>query len=265
MGRVISFSEFREYFKSARQRPGAINAAILDTNILIALNYEISRLHDEVIEFFRESLMPEQAHEMRLFTTVNTRAEFLDFYRRLLMTEHLRDLVGESSSVRISAKAKAQIQYQSGQLKRREQQGSDPVFTDHQMKSIKSTFSAGRFSGQSGWLTLCAEVLVGRLDEAESRLSAFGIEYISQHIEQQKDLFTSEITWPPAKRLAELSCMGFSDAMILNAAQCSRFPCIISTDFDIGYAALASAESKDVIMPDSVAEQYRHYHFESLD
>jgi hypothetical protein len=59
--------------------------------------------------------MPEQAHEMRLFTTVNTRAEFLDFYRRLLMTEHLRDLVGESTNVRISAKAKAQIQYQSGQ------------------------------------------------------------------------------------------------------------------------------------------------------
>ena len=107
--------------------------------------------------------------------------------------------------------------------------------------------------------------MVGRLDEAESRLSAFGIEYISQHIEQQKDLFTSEITWPPAKRLAELSCMGFSDAMILNAAQCSRFPCIISTDFDIGYAALAGAESIDGIMNDSVAEQYRHYHFESLD
>lgn len=172
MGRVISFSEFREYFKSALQQPDVNNAAILDTNILIALSYEINRLHDEVIEFFRGSLMPEQVNNMRLFTTVNTRAEFLDFYRRLLMTEQLRDLVAESSSVRISAKAKAQIQYQSGQLKRREQHGSDPVFTDHQIKAIKSTFSAGRFSGQSGWLTLCAEVLVGRLDEGRNAGSA---------------------------------------------------------------------------------------------
>lgn len=198
---------------------------------------------------------------MRLFTTVNTRAEFLDFFRRVIMTEHLRDLVGELSRVRISAKAKAQIQYQSGQLKRREQQGGDPVFADNQIKAIKSTFSAGRFSGQSGWLTLCEEILRVRLDEIEDQLSGFGVEYISQHIEQQRDLFASEITWPPAKRIAEQSCVGFSDAMILNAAQCSRFSCIVSADFDIGYAALASPEAKDVVMPNSVADQYRNYHF----
>ncbi|OFZ20358.1 MAG: hypothetical protein A2Z20_12620 [Bdellovibrionales bacterium RBG_16_40_8] len=202
---------------------------------------------------------------MRFFITVNTRAEFLDFFRRVTMTESLRDLVGESPRLRITAKAKAQIQYQSGLLKRREQQGGDPVFTDNQIKAIKSSFSAGRFSGKSGWLAMCEEILTGRLDEIENQLNEFGVEYISQHIEQQKDLFNAEITWPPAKRLAEQSCMGFSDAMILNAAQCSRFPCIISIDFDIGYAALASAEAKDVVMPDSVAEQYRHYHFEQVN
>jgi hypothetical protein len=228
------------------------------------LTYEVARLREEVRTFFRQTLAVEQDGGMRFFTTVNMRAEFLDFYRRLIMTENLRDIVDDASAWSLPAKAKAQIQYLSGLLKRREQQGSDPIFTDGQIKAIKSSFSANRFSGHAGWLNLCGSVLKNRLDVVEENLNQFSIEYISQYIEKQKDLFNAEITWPPAKRLAEQSCMGFSDAMILNAAQCSRFPCIISTDFDIGYAALASPESKDVIMPDSVAEQYRHYHFEGL-
>jgi hypothetical protein len=44
--------------------------------------------------------------------------------------------------------------------------------------------------------------LKNRLDEIEDHLSQFGVEYISQHIEQQKDLFASVITWPPGKRFA---------------------------------------------------------------
>jgi len=49
--------------------------------------------------------------------------------------------------------------------------------------------------------------------------------------------------------------------MILNAFQCSRLPFIVSTDFDIGYAVLASKGLKDVVMPDSVAKKYRDYRF----
>ncbi|OFZ19587.1 MAG: hypothetical protein A2Z20_06425 [Bdellovibrionales bacterium RBG_16_40_8] len=68
------------------------------------------------------------------------------------MTENLLDMIDSSSAWRFPAKAKAQIQYQSGQLKRREQLGGDPIFTDSQIKSIKSSFSAKRFSGHDGWL-----------------------------------------------------------------------------------------------------------------
>jgi hypothetical protein len=264
MGRVIAFSEFNSYYQSIKGRPGVVSGAIFDANILISLTYEVARLHDEVREFFRQTLAAEYDKGMRFFTTVNTRAEFLDFYRRLIMTENLRDITEDSSAWSLPSKAKAQIQYQSGLLKRREQHGSDPTFSDSQIKAIKSSFSANRFSGHAGWLTLCEKVLKNRLDIVEENLEKFCVEYISQHIEQQKDLFNEEITWPPARRLAEQSCMGFSDAMILNAAQCSRFPCIVSTDFDIGYAALASPTAKDVIMPDSVADQYRHFHFDGL-
>ena len=48
-----------------------------------------------------------------------------------------------------------------------------------------------------------------------------------------------------------------------DALACSHFPFVVSADFDIGYAALASSSVKDVVMPDSVATKYRGYHFEA--
>jgi hypothetical protein len=261
MGRVIPFSDFQRYYAEARQSADFAPGTILDTNILIALTYEVKSNHEEVTEFFDNHLLPESENGFRFFTTVNTRSEYLDFNRRLIITECLRDMADEHSRVKITTKAKAQIQYQSGLLKRREQQGGDPVLNDTQVKSIKSTFSAGRFSGNAGWLAICEEFLAKKLDAAEENLLGLNVEYISQHEPSQKDLFSRRIDWSDAKRIAERTCLGLSDAMIINAFQCSRFPFIVSTDFDLGYAVLASKELKDVVMPDSVAKKYRDYHF----
>ena len=52
-----------------------------------------------------------------------------------------------------------------------------------------------------------------------------------------------------------------SDSMILNAFACSRFPFLVSTDFDIGYAALASKYLIDILMPDKIAKKYSKFHF----
>jgi hypothetical protein len=257
MGRVIAFSEFDEYYK-ALKKTDIVPGTILDTNILISLTYEV-KSDFEVIADFVNSLLEKN---FLLFTTVNTKSEFLDFHRRLIMTEHLRDLLDANPGYKLSSVERAQIQVQSGQLKRQEQQGSDPVFSDRQIKKIKSAFSAGRHSGHQGWLELCSGILQGKLDESEHRLEPNGIRYISQHDPSQKDYFHSTIDWPAAKRISENTCLGLADAMILNAFQCSRFPFIVSVDFDIGYAVLASKDLKDAVMPDSVAKKYRDYHFE---
>lgn len=261
MGQIISFSEFSDYYRKLERKEEFVKGAIFDTNILIGLTYEVKNSHDELVKFFEENIAPIQENGFRLFTTVTTRSEYLDFYRRLIMTEHLRDAVDGKTSTKLPSEAKSKIQYQSGLLKKREQGGSDPVFSDTQIKEIKSKFSAGRFSGHDGWLALCEQTLKNRLDEVESELKSLGIEYISQHEQTQKSLFSKYIDWPEAKRISEATCLGLSDAMILNAFQCSRFPFVVSADFDIGYAVLASENTKDVVMPDDVAEKYKHYHF----
>ena len=263
MGRVISFSDFKNYYRDVQDLPGASKCTILDTNILISLTYEVKANHEEVFDFFEHYLVSQRANGFRYFTTVNTRSEFLDFNRRLILTENLRDIVSDSSTpLRLSLASKSRIQYQSGQLKRREQQGSDPVFNDTQIKLIKSAFSAGKFSGNSGWLALCGEFLNQQLGLTEDALNEFGVEYISQHVPAQESLFHKRIEWSDAKRISETTCLSLSDAMILNAFQCSRFHFMVSSDFDIGYAIMASNDLKDVVMPDSVAKKYRDFHFE---
>jgi len=144
MGRVIAFSEFESYFESFS---GPVSGTILDTNILISLTYEIKSDFDEIIAFV-DGLLDA---DFKLYTTVNTKSEFLDFHRRLFMTEHLIDMVTPESTWKISKAARAQIQSQIGQLRRSEKHGSDPVFSDRQIKKIKSAFSAGSHSGQQGW------------------------------------------------------------------------------------------------------------------
>ena len=260
MGRVIAYSEFESYLRGL-EKLHLTRGTILDTNILISLTYEVKSDHDEIVAFVDKLI----GQDFRLFTTVNTKSEFLDFHRRLIMTEHLIDMVGPDSSWKISKAALAQIQSQLGQLRRSEKQGGDPVFSDRQLKKIKSAFSAGAHSGQQGWIKLCEILLKNRLDESEAALTDFGIGYISQHEPLQEELFSEKIDWPNAKRISEQTCVGLADSMILNAFSCSRFPFLISADFDIGYAALASRDLRDIVMPDKVAKKYREFHFDDIE
>ncbi len=258
MGRVIPFSEFENYYQKIQKSPGFVPGTILDTNVIVSLTYDIKSNHDEVVEFV--DLL--QNHDFRTFATVTTKAEFLDFQRRLIMTEMLRDSLFSSSKLKLSQRAISAVQTVSGRLAQRERRGGDPVFNDADLKEIKSAFSAGSNSGKIGWLKLCDEVLLKRLPEAETILSDCGIEYVSQHDPSQTALFKSTIGWSDAVIISAKTCLGFSDAMILNALQCSRFHFAVSTDFDLGYAALAGTEIKDVIMPDEVAKKYKALHFQ---
>jgi hypothetical protein len=259
MGKVIPFSKIDLYLRSKKREPGFCPGTILDANVLVSATYEIKSDHEEVIQLLE--LLDE--HEIACFSTVTTRSEVLDFHRRMTMTEALLDLSDRKSEWRLSERERAEIKTKQGLLRSRERRkpGTDPVFTDTDLKDIKRAFSAGSFSGHHGWLKLCEGFLKGRLEQMEEELLDRGVTYISQHDESQKQHFQKNISWSNARFIAERTCLGLSDAMILNASQFSRFSFIVSTDFDVGYAALADQELKDVVMPDIKVKPYRDYHF----
>ncbi len=260
MGRVIPFSQFERYLQVKAAEPGYCPGTILDTNILVSLTYEVKKDHDEVLGF----LSSIEHYELPYYSTVTTRSEYLDFHRRLRLTEKLLDVAADDGQLRLSRAERAEIKTKEGLLNSRikRKPGSDPVFSDSDLKDIKKVFSAGAFSGNAGWLAICDAAMRGWLEATETRLTEYGVTYISQHDEAQKPLFHKRIDWPEARSISESSGLGLSDSMILNALRCSRFAFAVSTDFDLGYAVLADINgTKDVVMPDSKAAEYKGYHF----
>ena len=259
MGRVIAFSELPDYLSQLKIAP-EFRATILDSNILITMTYNVRDDYTDVCDAL--AVLEEAGY--RLLATVNTKAEYLEYQRRIILTEVLLDAVDEHSTLKLPTKARARITTLKGSIKTAAL--SDPdrdiVFGDYHLKKIKKEFSAGEHSGKIGWIELCKKFMAGKLQDLEADLRETGIEYVSQHEPSQKNLFNNIIDWPEAMEICEKSGPSFSDSMILNAFRCSRCPFIVSRDFDIGYAVLSDPQLRDAVMPDQMAKEYRHYHFD---
>lgn len=258
MGRVIPFSEIESYL-SFIEKIDFYKGTILDTNILISAGYEMRDSHHEVVNLWTTL----QLKNYRLFATVNTRAEYLEFQRRLILTENLFDMVDQDSRVKMSSRAKAKIQTLKGSLMTSVAADSekDEIFNDSQIKKIKKEFSAGPHSGQRNWLEICDMYLKNQIALADLDLVDRNVEYISPNEPSQADLFNTSIEWNSAIDICEKSGTAFSDSMILNALKSSKLLFVITLDFDIGYAALSDPNMKDVVVPDRLFKEFKNYHF----
>ncbi len=112
MGQVIPFSNLKKYLDSIKNQD-AHRGTILDTNVLISSSYEPSTDSEEVSKIL-DTLGEEN---YRLYATVNTRSEYLEFQRRLILTEGLFDSIDEYSKIRIASRVRAKIQTLKGSLK----------------------------------------------------------------------------------------------------------------------------------------------------
>ena len=253
MGRVVRFSEFEDYYAGLQNRKGPMPGTILDANVIIALSYPPKKFHTRIFEFLRRQIY---SKNIPCFTTVNTTAEFLEFHRRLLMTEDLRDSVDEFSKANLSNKKRQTIRYYSQKLKQREiTQGADPVFYDREIKNIREKFCSSGSKGLSMWNSLCNTFLYPKLYEEYQSLQKLNVKYLSSYKDEQRHLFSQKITWESAIDICATTCVGFSDAMILNALQASKFQFVISLDSDIAYAVLSDSSLKDVVMPDGLISE----------
>ncbi len=84
MGKVVPFSKVESYLQSI-SKVDRLKGTILDTNILISATYEDRDFHAQVVDV----LDILQRDQYCLFATVNTRSEYLEFQRRMVLTESL--------------------------------------------------------------------------------------------------------------------------------------------------------------------------------
>ncbi|MCB0367728.1 MAG: hypothetical protein H6624_20255 [Bdellovibrionaceae bacterium] len=250
MGRVVPFSHFEDYYSQLTQDNRVIDGTILDANVIITLSYSPKKYHSRLTKFLSEQLHPK---EIAYFTTVNTTFEYLEFHRRLLMTEGLRDAVDEFSALQLPRKKRQSVRYHSGRLKNRENtQGTDPVFYDREIKDIRKAFCASGEKGIQLWSSLSMAFLNPKLQQEFENLETLGIKYLSIHNKKQRPFFVGALKWEDAIKICTNSCAGISDAMILNALQTTTFPFAISLDTDVIYAVLSNPNLKDIVVPDDL-------------
>lgn len=250
MGKVVRFSEFDSYLSHLRAEGVSVQGTILDANVIITLNYEPKRFHTRVFDFVENKL---EKNQIALYTTVNTTQEYLEFFRRLLLTEGLRTAIHPSSKMNLPNKKKQAIKAQSSILYNREtHQGAEPVFNDREIKKIREPFFQSGQAGVKLWKSLCEVYLKKQLLLEFQALEELNVSYLSMYKDDQKETFTKKITWNDAIEICSDIGVGFSDAMILNALQCTTLPFAVSLDSDLAYSVMANPTLKDVVMPDEL-------------
>ena len=84
MGQVIQFSKFDDYLHELQKRIPPVEGAILDTNVINTLSHRKRKFYRPISNFIKHKIVK---NDIQLYTTVNTSQEYLDFYRRLLITK----------------------------------------------------------------------------------------------------------------------------------------------------------------------------------
>ena len=252
MGKVVRFSEFKKYFENSSITSKDELGTVLDANVLITLSYEPKKYHSRIKEFLRDEIY---SRGITCFTTVNTTMEYLEFHRRLLMTEGLRDSIDQYSKFNLSNKKKQAIRTRSTILASREKnQKADPVFYDREIKMIREAFAQSGEKGLESWKALSQLFVQKGLHTEYKNLQKLNVEYVSINNEENSHFFHKDLNWPDAIDICSVTCAGFSDSMILNALMCSKFQFAISLDADLAYATLSDPFLKDIIMPDDLID-----------
>jgi predicted nucleic acid-binding protein len=246
MGQSLPFSSIDQYLQ---RLGGNAPGCIVDTQFLIAATEEHHPFYDDA-KFLFEKLAE---YGVSIFTTVTTRAEFIDVRRRMIITETLMDMLAPSSKWKISTDVRKLLRAQKTWIDAQASNDSLPILTDSRIKDCKEAFLPRTQSGKVGWIKLCEEYLAGRLLESWNILVAnLGLNYLDMRSEGISRLIPQKVEWEKMYALSEATSLGSSDAMILNVLKCSTFPFVASADFDLAYAVLADPVDRTVLVPDNL-------------
>lgn len=249
MGQVIPFSDVDIFLGKLSNTAGCL----VDTNFLIALSEEHHPFNDDA-QFLFERLVE---HEIKLYCTVTNRTEFIDFHRKLIITETLMGMLSPASKWKISAATRKQLLSQKGWIDNQAKEDELPLLTDKRIKDCKKEFLPKTQSGQIGWVEICKEFLNNQLLQAWSTLSeSLQLNYIEMRTGESDRYFARPLEWEKMYTLSEETCLGSSDAMILNVLNSSVFPFIISADYDMAYGVLKSVEEKSILVPDALYRRH---------
>ncbi len=247
MGRAIPFSKIGEEIFNDE-----VKGIIADTNFLIAIMYEPHHYHEVSVKLF--DCLVDLA--VPIYVNLAARSEYLDFQRRMLMTEALMDMLGVSTRWKITNAAKIELRRHRLWIDTQASKEDIPILTDHRLKECKKIFIPRTESGKNGWQEICASYLDSLKEEWEKLVDLLGLRYIGVRETDDQALFSTPIRWERFYEISGKTCLSSSDSLITNVLTSSNIPVLASTDYDLAYAILAEQSNKTVLIPDSLYERH---------
>ena len=151
------------------------DGCIIDSNILIAATYDLHPFNEECLGLFEELAK----YRVPVFTTVTVRTEYLDFVRRLTITEKLMDILSESQRYNLSERVRVELRRHKTWIDIEASKGNVPVLPDNRIKDCKQVFDPKIHSGKLGWLSFCDSFLNGVLLRHWTKIEdELGINYL---------------------------------------------------------------------------------------
>lgn len=249
MGKAIPFSDIDIYLENL----GEIKGCVVDSNFLIALSEENHSFNEDA-QFLYEKLAD---YNISIYCNVTNRAEFIEFHRRMIITETLMGMLSPISKWKISAAVKKDLSSQKGWIDSQAKKDELPLLTYQRIKECKKSFLPKTQSGQVGWIAICDEFLSGKLFKAWDTLAeSLQLNYIDMRSNESGKYFESPLDWKNMYAISEATCLGSSDAMLVNVLTSSVFPFIVSADFDMAYGILQSSTNKDILVPDALYKRH---------
>lgn len=273
---------FKEFLKKLDKSQAV--QLIVDANVIIA-SRDANHKDSKAIKDFYASL-DKVTSDVTLFTTVTTKSEFLEYYRRKLITEGILNLYKVNKEEKIlSDRVKQEIENQiraRNLRQNREIQKQEKLerileahemdtteleieefsvdanyFKDSEIKAIKKSFRARNVDKETGWIKFCNSVLVDKLHALEKLLDEL-CHYLTTWDEESRKYFTkTEVEWRMATQICGETGMGYSDAMILNMANHTTIQHIVTLDFDLVYGGHVSAKNKILVTPTDRLKAYK--------
>lgn len=248
MSFAVPFSSIREVIARTN---AASTGCLVDTNFLVALTYEPHVFFEHAVAVY-DALAD---CRVPIYVGLPSRSELLDVQRRIIITEALMDMIAPSTAWRISKAVAKELRKHRLWIDTQADDENIPVLPDTRIKRCKEVFLPKTQSGHSGWLDICRHFLSDLHSTWAVAEKKLGLRYIGVREAEDSKLFRKKLEWENLYRLSAKTCMASQDAMLLNLFDCSIFPILISTDYDLAYGNLAETNDKLVLVPDSLHER----------
>jgi hypothetical protein len=244
MGKVLPFSDLEQYLQSFKSK---VDGCIVDSQFLIAILYELHTFHEDATILFNTLAK----YEVPIFATVTTRSEFLDIQRKIIITEALMGMLGSASPWKLTKNVEKMLRKHKFWIDQQAAKDEMPILTDIRIKECKETFFPKNQSGKSGWLEICNYYLKDKLLNSWSLLETkAGINYLDMKDPNIEKYFPEGVNWSEMYKISERTCLGTSDAMIINMLNSSILPFAVSADYDMAFSIITQEKSKTLFTPD---------------